>query len=133
MARKINSTVEDNVAVSWCNNNQSIINGPLKLYETSVISDKMAKNISKKKTLKVAVCLYVEGEQFFIDSLTMNKGVFKKLKESCKCTADAELLKHRNCEYIRKTVKCEELGINVIEYTVNNTRRLSSPQYANKY
>ena len=64
MARKINSTVEDNVAVSWCNNNQSIINGPLKLYETSVISDKMAKNISKKKTLKVAVCLYVEGNCF---------------------------------------------------------------------
>ena len=120
----VEESVADNIM-----NSISTFPVPLKLYETKEIAKASAKNIKNAKVIKVAVWLHTNYQYTYYDELTMQKDIKDKLKNQLHCKTDEEL--YSKCLYTRKLLSASSSKNKIIEYTVNDTRIISNPQYAN--
>lgn len=117
-------TLERGVTQNIINNN--IYKVPLTLYETPTISKAMAVNIQDPVTLRIAVNLRVDKNEYCYDQLTMQDAIIKekfKLK-------NIEQYKAK-CVYTRCLVVEPKTKLKVIEYKINQVNKLLiNPQYA---
>lgn len=121
--------VEDNIADRIMHNDFSAFPLPLKLYETKEIAKASAKNIKNAKVIKVAVWLHTNYEYIYYDELTMTDSTKADIKKRVHCKTDEEL--YRKCLYTRKLLSAGSSKNKFIEYTVNDIRIISNPQYVN--